>query len=77
VTSAGGAAYPQYSAATPPRCDEVFRVLGDMRAQPTLRVTPPYTTIRLYRGAGGLHQYASCDLPFQPELIVASFHGMP
>ena len=35
--------YPQYSAATSATvCDEVFRVLADMRAQPTLRVTPPY-----------------------------------
>src|SRR6202166_1617904 len=35
--------YPQYSAATSATvCDEVFRVLAKMRAQPTLRVTPPY-----------------------------------
>ena len=35
--------YPQYSAATSATvCDEVFRALGDMRAQPTVRVTPPY-----------------------------------
>src|ERR1700739_2266281 len=35
--------YPQYSAATSATvCDEVFRVLTAMRAQPTLRVTPPY-----------------------------------
>ncbi len=35
--------YPQYSAATSATvCDEVFRVLARMRAQPTLRVTPPY-----------------------------------
>src|SRR5258707_12369876 len=35
--------YPQYSAATSATvCDEGFRVLGEMRAQPTLRVTPPY-----------------------------------
>jgi ferrochelatase len=35
--------YPQYSAATSATvCDEVFRVLASMRAQPTLRVTPPY-----------------------------------
>src|SRR3981189_3363861 len=35
--------YPQYSAATSATvCDEVFRVFGEMRAQPTLRVTPPY-----------------------------------
>src|ERR1700754_3477945 len=35
--------YPQYSAATSATvCDEAFRVLSTMRAQPTLRVTPPY-----------------------------------
>src|ERR1700730_5369538 len=35
--------YPQYSAATSATvCDEVFRVLGEMRAQPTVRVSPPY-----------------------------------
>ena len=35
--------YPQYSAATSATvCDEVFRVLAGMRAQPTLRITPPY-----------------------------------
>ena len=32
--------YPQYSAATSATvCDEVFRVLAGMRAQPTLRVS--------------------------------------
>ena len=36
--------YPQYSAATSASvCDEAFRVLTDLRAQPTLRVTPPYS----------------------------------
>ncbi|HLX16828.1 MAG TPA: ferrochelatase [Bradyrhizobium sp.] len=71
--------YPQYSAATSATvCDEVFRVLGKMRAQPTLRVTPPY-----YDDPGYIEALAvSIDthlasLPFQPELIVASFHGMP
>src|SRR6266403_2206429 len=35
--------YPQYSAATSATvCDEVFRVLAGMRAQPALRVSPPY-----------------------------------
>src|SRR5215469_15590867 len=35
--------YPQYSAATSATvCDEAFRVLTTLRAQPTLRVTPPY-----------------------------------
>src|ERR1700692_3899585 len=35
--------YPQYSAATSATvCDEVFRALAGMRAQPTLRISPPY-----------------------------------
>ena len=71
--------YPQYSAATSATvCDEVFRVLSEKRAQPTLRVTPPY-----YEDPGYIEALAvSIDthlksLPFVPELIVASFHGMP
>jgi protoporphyrin/coproporphyrin ferrochelatase len=71
--------YPQYSAATSATvCDEVFRVLATMRAQPTLRVSPPYYDDPAYIDALA----ASIDghlatLPFKPELIVASFHGMP
>jgi len=71
--------YPQYSAATSATvCDEVFRVLGEMRAQPTLRVTPPYCDDPDYIEALA----ASIDthlagLPFKPDIIVASFHGMP
>ena len=55
--------YPQYSAATSATvCDEVFRVLAGMRAQPTLRVTPPYyDDRRIYRRAGGLDRRASQD----------------
>ncbi|KIZ40583.1 MULTISPECIES: ferrochelatase [Rhodopseudomonas] len=71
--------YPQYSAATSATvCDQVFRVLGEMRAQPTLRVTPPY-----YRDADYIDALATsirshlATLPFEPEIIVASFHGMP
>jgi protoporphyrin/coproporphyrin ferrochelatase len=71
--------YPQYSAATSATvCDEVFRALSNKRAQPTLRVTPPY-----YDDADYIEALAvSIDshlsaLSFRPELIVASFHGMP
>src|SRR3954462_1360697 len=71
--------YPQYSAATSATvCDEVFRVLAGMRAQPTLRVTPPY-----YDDPDYIEALASSvethlkTLPFVPEVIVASFHGMP
>src|SRR3954453_17155248 len=71
--------YPQYSAATSATvCDEVFRVLADMRAQPTLRVSPPYYDDPDYIEALTTSINAHlATLPFQPELIVASFHGMP
>jgi len=71
--------YPQYSAATSATvCDEVFDVLGKMRAQPTLRVTPPYYDDPNYIDALAVSIDAHLKtLPFQPELIVASFHGMP
>src|ERR1700676_5413939 len=71
--------YPQYSAATSATvCDEVFRVLAGMRAQPTLRVTPPYYDDPDYIEALAVSINAHLKtLPFQPELIVASYHGMP
>jgi ferrochelatase len=71
--------YPQYSAATSATvCDEVFRVLADMRAQPILRVSPPYYDDPDYIEAlaASINTHLA-TLPFQPELIVASFHGMP
>jgi ferrochelatase len=71
--------YPQYSAATSATvCDEVFRVLGRMRAQPTLRVTPPYYDDPDYIEALAVSINSHLKtLSFQPEIIVASFHGMP
>jgi ferrochelatase len=71
--------YPQYSAATSATvCDEVFRVLGNMRAQPTLRVSPPYYDDPDYIEALAASINAHlAGLPFRPEIIVASFHGMP
>jgi ferrochelatase len=71
--------YPQYSAATSATvCDEVFRVLSEMRVQPILRVTPPYYDDPDYIEALAISINAHLKtLPFQPELIVASFHGMP
>jgi ferrochelatase len=71
--------YPQYSAATSATvCDEAFRVLGRMRAQPTLRVSPPYYDDPDYIEALAVSINAHlATLPFAPELIVASFHGMP
>ena len=71
--------YPQYSAATSASvCDEVFRVLASLRAQPTLRVSPPYYDDPNYIEALAASIDAHlASLPFKPELIVASFHGMP
>src|ERR1700719_1324866 len=71
--------YPQYSAATSATvCDAVFRVLGTMRAQPTLRVSPPYYDDPDYIEALAVSIQAHLKtLPFLPELIVASYHGMP
>src|SRR6266699_246308 len=71
--------YPQYSASTTATvADEVFRVLGGMRAQPTLRITPPYYDDPDYIEALAVSIDAHLkSLPFQPDLIVASFHGMP
>jgi ferrochelatase len=71
--------YPQYSAATSATvCDEAFRVLTSLRAQPTLRVSPPYYDdpdyIEALAASIGAHL---ATLNFKPELIVASFHGMP
>jgi ferrochelatase len=71
--------YPQYSASTSATvCDEVFRVLSRLRAQPTLRVTPPYyeDTAYIEALAASIETHLA-RLPFEPELIVASFHGMP
>jgi ferrochelatase len=71
--------YPQYSAATSASvCDEAFRVLTSLRAQPTVRVTPPYYDAPDYIEAlaGSIDAHLA-SLPFRPELIVASFHGMP
>jgi ferrochelatase len=71
--------YPQYSAATSATvCDEVFRVLATMRAQPTLRISPPYYDDPDYIEALAVSIDSHlATLPFKPELIVASFHGMP
>jgi protoporphyrin/coproporphyrin ferrochelatase len=71
--------YPQYSAATSATvCDEVFRVLGEMRAQPTLRVTPPYYDDPDYVEALAVSiKTHLASLSFTPEVIMASFHGMP
>jgi ferrochelatase len=71
--------YPQYCAATTATAnDKVFAALATMRWQPALRTLPPYYDDAAYIDA--LRQSVEqslAALDFVPEVIVASFHGMP
>jgi ferrochelatase len=71
--------YPQYAAATTATvCDKVFASLMTMRAQPTVRFAPPYFDDPVYIEAVAASLQAElAKLPFVPEVILASFHGMP
>jgi ferrochelatase len=71
--------YPQYAAATTATvCDEAFRALARMRRQPTLRVAPPYYAEPVYIEALATILQAELErLDFKPDVIVASFHGIP
>ena len=71
--------YPQYSAATTATVsDEVGRVMESLRAQPTIRFAPPYPTDAVYIDAlaTSIETHLK-SLDFEPQTIVASFHGMP
>jgi protoporphyrin/coproporphyrin ferrochelatase len=71
--------YPQYSAATTATvCDEAFRALKRMRSQPTLRIAAPYYAEPVYIDALAASLTAElAKLRFKPEVIIASYHGMP
>ena len=71
--------YPQYSAATTATVnDKAFDALKTMRWQPALRTVPPYHDEPVYIDALaesiGKH-LASLD--FEPEVTLASYHGLP
>ncbi|MBA4790841.1 MAG: ferrochelatase [Pseudomonadota bacterium] len=71
--------YPQYSAATTATvCDKAFDALKAMRWQPTLRVAPPWHDDPVYIEAAcaSLKGHLAA-LDFEPEVILASFHGVP
>jgi ferrochelatase len=71
--------YPQYSAATfASACDKAFEALASMRRQPALRVAAPYYDDPRYieEIARSVTRRLS-ELNFEPEVILASFHGMP
>jgi ferrochelatase len=71
--------YPQYSAATTATvCDKAFEALMGFRWQPTLRVAPPYYDDPVYIDAvANSVETALAALPFRPEVVLASFHGVP
>ncbi len=71
--------YPQYAAATTATvCDEAFRALAKMRFQPALRVAAPYYAEPVYTDALASSLNAKlARLKFTPDVIVASYHGMP
>lgn len=71
--------YPQYAAATSATaCDKAFEALMRMRWQPTVRVSPPYYDDPVYIEAlAASLRRALAGLDFEPEKILASFHGVP
>jgi len=71
--------YPQYCAATTATAnDAAFAALAAMRWQPAIRTLPPYYDDPAYIAALATSVRASlAGLSFEPDAIVASFHGMP
>ncbi|PAX07175.1 ferrochelatase [Sphingomonas lenta] len=71
--------YPQYCAATTATAnDKAFAKLAQMRWQPAVRTLPPYHDDPAYIGAlKELVEAELAALDWEPDAIVASFHGMP
>jgi ferrochelatase len=71
--------YPQYSSATTGTAlEEVFRVLAAERWMPAIRTLPPYHDHPAHVAAlaRSIEEQLRA-LPFEPERLVLSFHGMP
>lgn len=71
--------YPQYSGATTATVNaKAFDVIAAMRWQPAIRTLPPY-----YADPCHIHalkqsvESGLATLDFEPQVILASFHGMP
>jgi ferrochelatase len=71
--------YPQYAAATSATvCDKAFEALTAMRWQPAVRVAPAYFDRPAYIEALATSlEQGLAKLSFKPDVILASFHGMP
>jgi protoporphyrin/coproporphyrin ferrochelatase len=71
--------YPQYAGASwATACDQAFRALMALRWQPAIRVVPPYYDDAAYIEAiaASIREHLA-TVDFEPEALVASFHGMP
>ena len=71
--------YPQYAAATTATVnDKAFDALKAMRWQPAIRTVPPYHDHPAYIDAlaNSITGHLA-TLDWQPDLVVASFHGIP
>jgi ferrochelatase len=71
--------YPQYAAATTATVNDVaFTALQRMRWQPAIRTLPAYHDDPGYIAALATSLTVSlAKLPFEPELVLASYHGLP
>jgi ferrochelatase len=71
--------YPQYAAATTATvADKAFEALAVMRWQPALRIAPAYYDQPAYIEAiASSLEEGVAKLPFKPDVILASYHGMP
>lgn len=71
--------YPQYAAATTATvADAAFDALKALRWQPAVRIAPPWHDDPVYIDAVAedLERHLAA-LDFEPEVILASFHGIP
>ena len=71
--------YPQYCAASTATVgDKAFEALQAMRWQPAIRVAAPYYDDPVYIDALVRSVRAHlADLDFEPEVVIASYHGIP
>ena len=71
--------YPQYAGATSATAnDQFFRALMEEAWQPSARTMPAYFNHPAYVGAlAGSVERAYAAMDTKPDLLVASYHGMP
>ncbi|MEM9031578.1 MAG: ferrochelatase [Pseudomonadota bacterium] len=71
--------YPQYAGATTATAnDQFFRSLIDLKWQPEVRTVPAYFDRTDYIAAlAGSVERAYADLDERPDVLVASYHGVP